>query len=172
MKKVLFKFVSASTIIIAVALSNIALSQQALSQRTTDDIGIYSGHFSREGNNESPSKTTNNSIYIKIYEGQWIAMLYVPYPYAATVEPAVITKVLEQAKKQTTVSAYLRGKFGQLTELATVSIGRFGYLEDRLVFECGSLAPCTIKLGDGFLDLIKPGVINEHIIRYNHVVVR
>jgi hypothetical protein len=63
----------------------------------------------------------------------------------------------------------MKGKFDLLSEAATIQIERYGYLEDRIVFECGSLAPCTIKMGDGFLELIKPGVINEHIIRYNHV---
>ncbi len=69
----------------------------------------------------------------------------------------------------TTVAAYLKGTFGQLSELATVNIERYGYLEDRIVFECGSLAPCTIKLAEGYLDLIKPGIINEHIIRFNYI---
>ena len=97
-------------------------------------------------------------------------MLYVPLPYATSVEPAAINKALEQAKKQTTGSAYIRDKFGQFDELATAQIEKYGYQEDRLIFECGSLAPCTIKLGDGYLELIKPGIINEHIIRYNHVI--
>lgn len=140
-----------------------------LSEQQTNKMDIYEGHFAREGNNESPSRTINNNIYIKFFENQWIATLYVPQPYAATVEPATITQALEQAKKQTTSSAYIRGKFGQLKERAIVRVEKFGYIEDRIIFECGSLAPCTIKLADGYLDLIKPGVINEHIIKYNHV---
>ena len=96
-------------------------------------------------------------------------MLYVPYPYATSVEPSVITRVFEEAKNKTSGSAYIKGTFGQLSESATVHIERYSYLEDRIVFECGSLAPCTIKLGEGYLELIKPGVITEHIIRYNHV---
>jgi hypothetical protein len=127
------------------------------------------GHFSRAGNNGSPSETARNNIYIKLFEDRWIAMLYIPYPYATSVEPLAITRVFEAAKKQTSGSAYMKGTFGQLSESATVHIERYGYLEDRLVFECGSLAPCTIKLREGYMELIKPGVINEHIIRYNHV---
>jgi hypothetical protein len=130
---------------------------------------FYSGHYSRDGNSESPSSASGNNIYIKFFEGQWIATLFVPYPYATTVEPAVITKALENAKKQTATSAYIRGDFGHLEESATAQIERFGYLDNQIVYECGSLAPCTIKLEDGFLEQIKPGVINEHIIRYNHV---
>ena len=134
--------------------------------------GDLSGHFYREGNNGSPSKTTRNNIYIKFFPERWIAMLFVPYPYATSVAPEVITRVFEAAKKQTSGSAYLKGEFGNLTEKATVHIERYGYLEDRIVFECGSLAPCTIKLADGSLDLIKPGVINEHIIRYHQIDTR
>lgn len=131
---------------------------------------IKAGHFSREGNSQSPSKTTGNNIYIKFFENQWIAVMHVPYPYATSVDAASITKAMEQAKKKTSTNSYLRGTFGHLEEAATIQIEQFGYIEDRIVFECGSLAPCTIKLGDGYLELIKPGVINEHIIKYNHVV--
>lgn len=132
-------------------------------------MDIYEGHFAREGNNGSPSRTINNNIYIKFIKNQWIVTMYVPLPYAATLDPATITQAIEQAKKQTTSSAYIRGKFDRLKENAVVRVENFGYLEDRIIFECGSLAPCTIKLYDGYLELIKPGVINEHIIRYNHV---
>jgi hypothetical protein len=155
-------------IIIAIlSISVLSISAQA---GITGDMDMYAGHFSREGNNQSPSETTNNNIYIKIYENQWVGLLYVPYPYARTVSAPAITKVFENAKKKTAGSAYLRGTFGQLAENATIQIEKFGYLEDRLVFECGSLSPCTIKLHEDFLELIKPGIINEHIIKYNHVL--
>ncbi|MBT8435003.1 MAG: hypothetical protein KJN95_10085, partial [Gammaproteobacteria bacterium] len=92
-----------------------------------------------------------------------------PYPYAIEVDVPVITKVFKAARKQASSAAFLRGKYELLSEAATIQIERYGYLQDRIVFECGSLSPCTIKMGDGFLELIKPGVINEHIIRYSHV---
>jgi hypothetical protein len=139
------------------------------SEQTTNSADIFSGHYSREGNDETSSRTTDNNIYIKLFKDHWIAMLYLPYPYAGTVDPSAITKVLEQAKKQATTSSYIRGKFGELSQLATAHIEKYGFIEDRIIFECGSLAPCTIKAGDDFLELIKPGVINEHIIKYNHV---
>ena len=155
-------------IIIAIlSISVLSISAQA---GIAGDMDMYAGHFSREGNNQSPSETTNNNIYIKIYENQWVGMLHVPYPYANSVSAPAITKVFENAKKKTAGSAYLRGTFGQLAENATIQIEKFGYLEDRLVFECGSLSPCTIKLHDDFLELIKPGIINEHIIKFNHVI--
>ena len=165
MKITRFKYLLLPLLAVIIVAPDIALSEQP--GKTMD---ILAGHFSREGNNDSPSKTTKNNIYIKLYEDQWIALLHIPYPYATTVKPAAIDKVFAQIKKQASTRAYLRGTFGQLEEKATAQVEKFGYVEDRLVFECGSLAPCTIKLGDGYLELIKPGVINEHIIKYNHIV--
>jgi len=128
-----------------------------------------SGHYSRDGNNGSPSKTAGNNIYIKFFADRWVGMLFIPYPYATGVDAPVVTQVFEAARKQASSAALMKGKFGLLSEAATIQIERYGYLEDRIVFECGSLAPCTIKMGDGSLELIKPGVINEHIVRYSHV---
>lgn len=141
-----------------------------LSEQQTNKMDIYAGHFAREGNNESASKTTNHNIYMKFFKNQWIVTLFVPHPYASTVEPALITKALEEAKKQASNSAYIRSKFGQLKERSIATIEKYGYVEDRLMFECNSLSPCSVKPKDGYLELIKPGLINEHIIKYNHVV--
>jgi len=151
----------------AIIASVLLISAQA---GIADNKDMYTGHYAREGNNQSPAESINSNIYIKIYKNQWIGLLYVPYPYARTVSPSTIGKVFENAKKKAASSAYLRGTFDQLAENATIQIEKFGYLDDRLVFECGSLSPCTIRLRDDFLELIKPGVINEHIIKYNHVV--
>ena len=134
-------------------------------------LDIESGFFSRDGNNQNPSKINKNNIYIKIFENQWIALMYLPYPYASSVDDLTIAEVFAHARRQTTTSAYLRGKFDRLEERATIQIEKFGYIEDQIVFECGSLAPCTIRLYDNHIELVKPGMINEHIIRYNHVVV-
>ena len=142
----------------------------SLAAPAAGSTAITAGHFSREGNSQSPSETTRNNIYIKFFDNQWIAVMHVPYPYATTVDSATITHAMEQAKKKTNTSSYLRGTFGHLEEPATIQIEKYGHIEDRIVFECGSLSPCTIKLGEGYLELIKPGVINEHIIKYNHVV--
>jgi hypothetical protein len=130
---------------------------------------VLTGHYSRDGNNGSPSKTSGNNIYIKFFADRWVGMMFIPYPYATGVEAPVVTQVFDKARKQARSAALMKGKFDLLSEAATIQIERYGYLEDRIVFECGSLAPCTIKLGDEFLELIKPGVINEHIVRYNHV---
>ena len=169
MKKVIFK-----SIVIFFLTSIAIFPLTALSEQLENKMDMYAGYFSREGNNDSPAKNINSNIYIKIYkdknQGQWIATLFIPYPYAADLKPAVINKVFDNIEKQTTASAYLRSKFNELTENGTVQIERFGYMDDKLIFECGALSPCSIKLNDGYLDLIKPGIINEHIIKYNHVV--
>jgi len=158
------KYLLICTLLTIAAFPGIVSSAQ--DSKTAENL---SGYYSRQGNNASPSRTTRNNIYIKFYEGRWIVMLYIPYPSATSVESSVIDKVFNEAKKKTSGSAYLRGKFGFLEEPATVHIERYGYLEDRVVFECGSLNPCTIRFIEDNLELIKPGIINEHIIKYDHV---
>ena len=128
-----------------------------------------SGHYAREGNDGSPAEAAGNNIYIRFFPEQWVAMLFLPYPYAKQVDSATIVDVFDAARARTDSSSYLRGSFDLLEKKATVSIERYGYLEDRVLFECGSLAPCTIRMGEGYLELIKPGMINEHIIRYQHI---
>lgn len=130
-----------------------------------------SGYYARLGNNTSAARTAGNNIYIKFFPERWLALLFLPYPYAGEVDASVIARVFAAARKRTTSAAYLRGEFGLLEQAATVQIERYGYYQDRIAFECGALSACTIKLGQGYLELIKPGVINEHIIRYDHVAV-
>ncbi len=130
-----------------------------------------SGYYAREGNNESPAGVAGNNIYLKFFDDRWVALLFVPYPYAARVDAAAIERVFRTARGQTDSASYLKGKFDELEQAATVQIERYGYLEDRIAFECGALSACTIVPGDGYIELIKPGVINQHIVRYRHVAV-
>lgn len=130
-----------------------------------------SGYYAREGNGGSAARTAGNNVYIRFFPDRWLGMLFLPYPYAEQVDRTAILNVFDRARAKTASSAYLRGNFGHLRQKATLHIERYGYLEDRILFECGSLAPCSIRLGDDYLELIKPGVINEHIIRYRHIAV-
>ena len=166
MKATFTKNILLYTLLAIAAFPGIILSAQH--SNTAESL---SGYYSRDGNNGSPSRTTRNNIYIKFFEDRWIGMLYIPFPSTTSVESSVIDRVFKAAKKKTAGSSYLRGKFGLLEESATVSIERYGYLEDRIVFECGSLAPCTIRFSEDYLELIKPGIINEHIIKYNQVAI-
>ena len=106
---------------------------------------------------------------LSFFRTDGLQCLFVPYPYASGLQAKQINQVFEDAKKQTTSAAYLKGKFAGLTESVTLHFERYGYLENRIVFECGSLSPCTINTAEGYLNLIKPGVINEHIIKYSHI---
>jgi len=129
------------------------------------------GYYARAGNNDSPAETAGNNIYIKFFDERWVGMLFIPYPYAIDVASEVVDQVFNAARKQAPRAAILRGKYGLLDQAATTQIERYGYLQDRIIFECGGLSPCTIKLGEGYLELIKPGVINEHITKYDHVAI-
>ena len=129
------------------------------------------GYYAREGNDGSPAATAGNNIYLKFFEDRWIGLLFVPYPYAIGMQPQRIERAFEIARSRTENAAYLRDRFGQFDEPATAQIERYGYLEDRIAFECGALSACTLRLNKGFLELIKPGIINEHIVRYHYVEV-
>jgi hypothetical protein len=168
MKKFLLRYLSASMLITIIVFSGNALSQQ--NNKSGD---IFSGYYAREGNNGSPSRTLHHNVYMKLYADggqQWVALMHIPLPYASTVDETVIPKIFEKIREKAHSSSFFRDTFGYLDENATVQFERFGYMQDKIIFECGSLAPCTIKPADGYLELIKPGMINEHIIKYNHIV--
>ncbi len=168
MKNPLFKVISAVLFTALTVLPGISYALNA-----TDNTSIFDGYYAREGNNGTPSRTLHHNVYMKLYtdEGQqWVALLHIPLPYAATIDEAVIPGIFKNIRKQINSSAFVRGTFGYLEEKATVQFERFGYMQDKIIFECGSLSPCSIIPADGYLELIKPGMINEHIIKYNHIV--
>ncbi len=168
MKNPLIKLV---TVVLLTALTVLPGISYALN--ATDDTSIFDGYYAREGNNGTPSRTLHHNVYMKLYTDkgqQWVALLHIPLPYASTVDEAIIPDIFKNIRKQINSSAFVRDTFGYLEEKATVQFERFGYMQDKIIFECGSLAPCTIKPADGYLELIKPGMINEHIIKYNHIV--
>ena len=160
------RFRQVKTTLLAVLLGSLLFAINAWAAPAEQLTGFYA----REGNNASPAATSRNNIYIKFYPDRWVGMLFIPYPYAAEVQASAISGVFETARQRTTSAALMRNKFGLLDEAATIQIERYGYLQDRIVFECGGMSPCTIKLYDGYLELIKPGVINEHIVKYDHVM--
>ena len=168
MKNPLFNVISAVLFTALTVLPGISYALNA-----TDDTSIFDGYYAREGNNGTPSRTLHHNVYMKLYADkgqQWVALLHIPLPYASTVDEAIIPDIFKNIRKQINSSAFVRDTFGYLEEKATVQFERFGYMQDKIIFECGSLSPCTIKPADGYLELIKPGMINEHIIRYNHIV--
>lgn len=141
----------------------------ALGAATGAQGEILDGHYTPDIVGENPARSGGNEIFIKFFPGRWLGLMFVPYPYADRVEESVITRVLERARQQTRGAAYLKGTFSLLDETATVQIERYGYHRDRIAFECGALAPCTIRIGNGFLEFSKPGVVSEHVVLYRHV---
>ncbi len=168
MKKLLLKLIPAVLLAALTVVPGISYALQA-----TDNTSIFDGYYAREGNNGSPSRTLHHNVYMKLYADageQWVAVMHIPLPYASTVDEAVIPDIFKKIRKQLHSSSFVRDTFGHLDEKATVQFERFGYMQDKIIFECGSLSPCTIMPADGYLELIKPGMINEHIIKYNHIV--
>lgn len=155
-------------LLLALLFGAAALSQVFVATAATRGENLK-GYYARAGNDGSPSQTAGNNIYIKFYPDRWLGMLFVPYPYASTVDSSVIARVFDQARGQTSDSAFIKSRFDLLEKAATIHIERYGYLQDRIAFECGAMSACTIRIGAGFIELIKPGIINEHIIRYLHV---
>ena len=168
MKNPLLNIISAVLFTVLTVIPGISYALNA-----TDDNSIFDGYYAREGNNGTPSRTLHHNVYMKLYTDkgqQWVALLHIPLPYASTVDEAVIPDIFKNIRKQINSSAFVRDTFGYLEEKATVQFERFGYMQDKIIFECGSLSPCTIKPADGYLELVKPGMLNEHIIKYNHIV--
>ncbi len=151
-----------SALLAALLLPAIAGADTRLGER-------LDGFYAREGNDGSPAAAAGNNIYLKFFDDRWIGMLFVPYPYAVGMDAARIERALTAARARTDSAAYLRDRFGEFDELATAQIERYGYLDDRIAFECGAMSACTLRFGDGYIELIKPGVINEHIVRYHHI---
>ena len=168
MKNSLLKFISATLLTVVTVMPGTSYALQV-----TDNTTIFDGYYAREGNNGSPSRTLHHNVYMKLYADggeQWVALLHIPLPYASTVDEAVIPDIFAKIRKRLHSSSFLRDTFGYLDEKATVQFEMFGYMQDKIIFECGSLSPCSIIPADGYLELIKPGMINEHIIKYNHIV--
>lgn len=147
------------------------LSANAFAQQPAKTMDILLGHFSREGNNQHAAETTGNNIYIKIYPEQWIALLYVPYPYAAKVSPDMIDEVFSKVVRESESGSFTRNKFDVLDEAATVHVEKYELVEGQIQFQCGSLNPCAIRLYDeeNFLELVQSGIINEHLIKFDHI---
>ena len=164
MKNTLSNFLYAATFSLLTVFSGNAFSEQ-----TSTTLDILAGHFSRESNNQPAAENTNNNIYIKMYSGEWIALLYVPYPYAPKVTPEMIDKVFENVKRESETGSFTRDTFGVLEEAATVHVERYEMVKGQLQFQCGSLNPCAVRFYDDYIELVKSGIINEHIIKFDHI---
>ena len=141
--------------------SNMSFAE-SLSAKLPD---IYSGYYSREGNNEQMAETSGNNQYIRFYPGKRIIRLYVPYPYSKTVKSDVISRAFNLAMKETTGSAYIKNKFG-MDKLIVAHLDFFHLVEGQVMYDCGKPKPCRVIFDNNSITVIKPGIVLEHKIRY------
>ena len=121
---------------------------------------IFAGHYAPDIVGENPVQVGGNEIFVKFFPDRWLGLMFVPYAYAERVDAELVTRVLARARERTGGAAFIKDSFGLLEEKATVQIERY---------ECGAPAPCTIHIGNGFLEFSKPGVVGEHVVLYRHV---
>lgn len=130
---------------------------------------ILDGYYAPDIVGARPAQTGGNEIFLKFYPERWLGLMFVPFPYAERVDANLVAQAFERARQQTDSAAYIKDSFGLLEEKATVQIERYGYYQDRIAFECGALSPCTIHIGNGFLEFSKPGVVSDRVVLYRHV---
>ena len=146
------------------------VSGNAFSEEISTTLDIYAGHFSRESNNQHAAENTNNNIYIKMYPDEWIALLYIPYPYAPKVTADMVDEVFKNVTHRSETGSFTRDTFGVLEESATIHIEKYEMIKGQLQFQCGSINPCAVRFYDDFIELVKSGIINEHLIKFDHIV--
>jgi len=97
------------------------------------------------------AEMSGKSHYIKFYPGDRVARLYIPYPYSKQLSTEMISKVFKVASGKTTGSAYIRDTFGLLDKAVVAHLDDFR------------------RVVDGLIQVIKKGIVKDHIIKYNYV---
>lgn len=134
-----------------------------------DKKHLYSGYYSREGNDGKMAQTSGNNQYLRFYPEKRIVRLYIPYPYSKTVKPELINRAFNAVLKETSGSAYIKGKFGVMDEKIVAHLDFFHWVEGQVMYDCGKPKPCKVTFADNSLTVIKPGIVLEHKIRYDAV---
>lgn len=163
---VVLKSILATLLITGSWASGVCFAEEPSSNNTQH---IYSGYFSREGNDGKMAQTSGNNHYIKFYPEKRIIRLYIPFPYSKTVKPAAINRAFNTAATMSTGSAYIRGKFGVMDELIVAHLDFYHLVDKQVMYDCGKAKPCRVVFDDSFMTVIKPGIVLEHKIRYEHV---
>jgi hypothetical protein len=141
-------------------------------QQEAGEQDIYSGFYSREGNYGDIAKSSGNSHYIKFYPENRFVRLYIPFPYSKEVTSDAINAAFDAAVKETSGSAYIRGKFGVMQQPVIAHIDSFRRLEGQIMYDCGKARPCRIEFGNESMNEIKPGIVMEHNTPYKRVRIR
>jgi len=147
----------------------ILLCGAANSASLTPTADISAGYYSREQNDGELARASGKSQFIRFYEGNRIVTLFIPYPYAATVEPAMVRQVFERAVQTTSGDAYLSNTFDLLDERATVHLDRVRLIEGGYFFDCGAAVPCRIEFTDDGMHVIRRGIVNDTTTEYDLV---
>lgn len=156
-----------STIFTFLLLSGVFASGVSFADEiSVNKQNIYSGFYSREGNNADMAKTIGNNTYIRFYPENRIVRLYIPYPYSKTVKPETINQAFNSAVKKSTSSAYIRDKFGVMDELIVVHLDFFRWIDNQVMFDCSKPTPCKIDFNENSMTVIKPGIVLEHKVQY------
>jgi len=137
------------------------------SQAPTADFAA--GYYSREQNDGELAKASRKSQFIRFYDSDRIVTLFIPYPYAASLEPATIREVFERAVRKTPGDAYLADTFGLLDERATVHLDRIRLIDGGYFFDCGAALPCRIEFTDDGMHVIRRGIVNDTTTEYDLV---
>lgn len=133
---------------------------------------IYTGFYSREGNNAKHAETNGFNIYVKFYPDNRIIRLNIPYPYAKTVKPEAIHKAFENAVKKSSGIAYIRDKFDVMEVKVTAILDTFRWIDEQVMYDCGKNEPCKVNFDDKSMTVLKPGMVVAHKINYKRITVK
>ena len=136
-----------------------------------DPLG-YSGEegfLSSSGNNSDVAAASGNNIYFRLLDDSRIATLYIPWPYAEEVTAATIQGLFRHLDQHARAGAYIRGRFELLEQAAVATVETYKLVDGAIVFECGTMSVCSLHRRESHVELVRPGIINEHITRYDFV---
>lgn len=171
--RISFSMVPETILALMLALSQVspafASGADSAEKSSINQQHIYAGYYSREGNDAKMAQASGNNHYVKFYPENRIIRLYIPFPYSKTVKPEAINSAFNAAVKESTGSAYIRGKFGVMDEQIVAHLDFFHWVDDQVMYDCGKSAPCKVIFDTDFMTVIKPGIVLEHKIRYELV---
>ena len=162
-----------SAMIKLVLLAGVFISGASYAEKTSGiDQKIYSGFYSREGNDADVAQTTGNNTYVKFYPETRIVRLYIPYPYSKSVTAEEINAAFDAAVKKSTKSAYIRSKFGVMKQDVVGHLDTFRWIDNQVMFDCGKTEPCKVSFSDKSMTVLKPGMVVSHKINYMKINVQ
>lgn len=134
-----------------------------------EKLMVYNGFFSREENDGKMARMSGKSHYMKFYPPNRVIRLFIPYPYSTTVKAEAISRVFAQVSKKSIGDAFIRGKFGVMDQDVIANIGTVKIGGDVILFDCDSSSPCKVIFMDNALQVVKKGILADHIIEYEHI---